>query len=166
MYRAHLAVNAVQHYAAERGWINHPFTPSEASPDYIEALVQLADDAGWLAREIPLPEHPDPQHPTIYYTQAPVTGLPVPRADSLIRANYLRCNHSSTRVTRADYIYPYLLPRIPVPDYMAARGLNICYSLQRDGRTVRVLIHRIAYVSLLRLYIFIPLDWFRFSPVP
>ena len=61
--RAHQGVNALQQHTAERGWIRHPFTPSEASPDYVEALIRLADDAGWLYREIPLPEHPEPHHP-------------------------------------------------------------------------------------------------------
>ena len=34
---------------------------AEASPNYVETLIQLADDAGWLAREITLPDHPPPQ---------------------------------------------------------------------------------------------------------
>ena len=69
--RAHMAVNAMQLHTAKSDWIRHPFTLSEASPNYVEALVQLADDAGWLAREIPLPDHPPPKHPPIYYTLDP-----------------------------------------------------------------------------------------------
>ena len=75
---AHQGVNAMQLRAVEKGWIKHPFTPSEASSDYVEALVQLADDANWLAREIPLPNHPAPKHPPIYYTRNPITGVLFP----------------------------------------------------------------------------------------
>ena len=71
--RAHMAVNAMQLHAVKSGWLKHPFTLSEASPNYVEALIQLADDAGWLAREIPLPDHPAPRHPPIHYTIDPAT---------------------------------------------------------------------------------------------
>ena len=46
-------------------------------------LIQLADDANWLAREIPLPDHPPPKHPPIYYKIDPETNRPVPRAGQL-----------------------------------------------------------------------------------
>ena len=89
--RAQQAVAAMQLHALEQGWIKPPYSRLQMSPNYVEALVQLADDAGWLAREFPLPDHPPPKHPPIYYTTDPATGRPVPREDSLIRAEL--CSH-------------------------------------------------------------------------
>ena len=61
--RAQQAVDAMQLHALEQGWIKPPYSRLQMSPNYVEALVQLADDADWLAREIPLPDHPPPKHP-------------------------------------------------------------------------------------------------------
>ena len=108
--RAHLAVNVMQLHLAESGRIKHPFTLSEASPNYVEALIQLADDANWLAREIPLPDHPPPKHPPIYYTVDPETNRPVPRADSLIRGDYLFQNDGS-QLTNISHFHPWLSVR-------------------------------------------------------
>ena len=133
---AHQGVNAMQLRAVEKGWIKHPFTPSEASSDYVEALVQLADDANWLAREIPLPNHPAPKHPPIYYTRNPITGRPVPRRDAKIRGDYVYTS-DGRRLTRDDYIYPWPDPEIwPMLDDLASRQWTACYSvnLQYDGQ--------------------------------
>ena len=59
--REHMAVHAVQMHLVEKGLIKPPYSRLEASPDYVEALVQMADDAGWLARETPAPP-PAPRH--------------------------------------------------------------------------------------------------------
>ena len=69
------AVDAMQLHARERGWIKPPYSRAGESPGYIDALIQLANDAGWLAREILLPEHPEPKHPPIYYTMDLKTEL-------------------------------------------------------------------------------------------
>ena len=99
--RAHTAVNVMHLHVAESGWIKPPYSRPETSPNYVEALIQLADDADWLAREIPLPDHPPPKHPPIYYTTDPATGRPVPREDSLIRADYVHTGEArgSPRLT-------------------------------------------------------------------
>ena len=104
--RAHLAVNVLQLYLAVSGRIKHPFTLSEASPNYVEALIQLADDANWLAREIPLPDHPPPKHPPIYYTIDPEYKRPVPRADSLIRGDYL-FRKDGSRLANISHFRPF-----------------------------------------------------------
>ena len=126
---AHQGVNAMQLRAVEKGWIKHPFTPSEASSDYIEALVQLADDANWLAREITLPNHPAPKHPPIYCTRNPITGRPVPRRDAKIRGDYVYTS-DGRRLTRDDYIYPWPGPdHWPMVDDLNTRHVTACYSL-------------------------------------
>ena len=105
--RAHMAVNAMQLHAVKSGWLKHPFTLSEASPNYVEALIQLADDAGWLAREIPLPDHPAPRHPPIHYTIDPATKRPVLTEDSLIRGDYVYNPEDGSRIIQDKYIRPW-----------------------------------------------------------
>ena len=104
---AHRAVVDVVEHAREQRWAMRPLSEPHASPTYIDALIQLADDANWLAREIPLPDHPPPKHPPIYYTINPETGVPVPRADSLIRGDYVY-NKQGTRLTNVRHIRPWL----------------------------------------------------------
>ena len=86
---AHHAVGAMIQHALEAGWIKPPFSEACESPNYVEALIQLAYEANWLAMEIPLPDHPAPKHPTIYYTIDSKSKRPVPRKDSLIRGDYV-----------------------------------------------------------------------------
>ena len=127
--RAHQGVNALQQHTAERGWIRYPFTPSEASPDYVEALMRLADDAGWLYREIPLPEHPEPHHPPIHYTIDPVSKLPVATEDSLIRSDYVYDPMVGSPISRADYIPPWRVPGVlPKMGDLTSRGWDACYA--------------------------------------
>ena len=57
--REHMAVIAMQTRLMERGLITPPYSRLAACPGHVEALVQLAYDAGWLDRETPAP----PQHP-------------------------------------------------------------------------------------------------------
>ena len=59
--REHLAVIAMQKHFVERGVITPPYSRLEEYPDHVEALIQLADEAGWLARETPAPP-PAPGH--------------------------------------------------------------------------------------------------------
>ena len=127
--RAHQGVNALQQHTAERGWIRHPFTPSEASPDYVEALIRLADDAGWLYREIPLPEHPEPHHPPIHYTIDPVSKRPIATEDSLIRSDYVYDPLVGAPITQADYIPPWRVPDVmPTVGDLISRNWNACYA--------------------------------------
>ena len=76
-YRAHQAVNVVQSYLVETGRLRHPFTLSEESPDYAEALIQLVAHANWRPRKIPLPA---PRHPPI--------RKPVSAEESWLRGDY------------------------------------------------------------------------------
>ena len=59
--KEHLAVIAMQRHFVERGVIKPPYSRLEQYPDHVEALIQLADEAGWLARETPAPT-PAPGH--------------------------------------------------------------------------------------------------------
>ena len=150
MNRAHIAVNAMQLHAVESGWIKHPFTLSEASPDYVEALVQLADDARWGPKEVRLPKHPAPHHPPIYYVKEPVTDRSKPREDSLIRGDFvygptgrlltrddsltrmdLEFGRAFRRITRDEYIHPVFCPRgfVPNPDELVSKGWDAAYTL-------------------------------------
>ena len=104
---AHHAVADVVENAREQRWATRPLSEPYACPTYIDALIQLADDANWLAREIPLPDHPPPKHPPIYYTTDPETGVPVPRADSLIRGDYVY-DKRGARLTNVRHIRPWL----------------------------------------------------------
>lgn len=103
------AVGAMAQHAAAKGWIKPPYSNPYQSPSFIDALIQLADDANWLARKIPLPAHPDPQHPTIYYVVDPVTNRPIPREDSYIRGDYVYSD-DGIKVTSHERIYPLVLP--------------------------------------------------------
>ena len=105
---AHHAVADVVEHARQERWTRRPLSGPYASSTYVDALVQLADDANWLAREIPLPDHPPPKHPPIYYTTDPETnGVPVPRADSLIRGDYVY-TPLGTRLTDVRHFRPWL----------------------------------------------------------
>ena len=118
-------VDVVQH-AAQEGWTEAPFlSVPHAGICYVEALVQLAHDAGWLGRELHVPEHP-----SIYYTRNAVTGRPVPRRDCYIRGRYLS-ELFGPRLPENNRIYPATNPK---------RG-HVYYTLDdRDG-TPSVLIH-------------------------
>ena len=110
-YRAHQAVNAVQLHLVRIRWLKHPFTMSEECSDCAEALIQLADDTGLLGRQIPLPAHPDPQHPAIYYhLDYPASKRPVPREDALIRGDYVFDPTDGCRIIEDEYIHPWRGP--------------------------------------------------------
>ena len=165
--RAQQAVAAMQLHAWEQGWIKPPYSRLQMSPNYVEALVQLADDAGWLAREIPLPDHPPPKHPPIYYTIDPATKRPVPGEDSLIRAEYVHTTRG-TRLTKADYIHPWRgTGALPSLSDMTSQGWDTCYSLDKSGNTVEILLHWVIYTfnnpSMVMVF---PLEALHFSPYP
>ena len=130
LYRAHLAVIAMQSHALEQGLIQPPYSRLETCPDYLEALIQLADDAGWLAREIPLPDHPPPKHPPIRYVTNPKIFWPVPTADSLIRGDYVH-TPGGMPITEAEYIHPWIDPVVYIPgkNDIINKGWDACYTL-------------------------------------
>ncbi len=161
--RAHLAVCAMQTHFVERGLIkqpasrseaspnhkqpysrseaspNHkqPYSRLEASPNHVEALIQLGDELGGLVhREIPLPDHPAPRHPPIYYTIDAKTKKPVPTKESLIRGDYVYDIEDGYPITEDEYIYPWQDPdNDPTLDDLTSRGWKACYtfSTSRTG---------------------------------
>ena len=166
-FRAHQGVSAMQLHAAERGWLKHPFTPSETSPDYVEALIQLADDANWIAREIPLLAHPEPYHPTIYYTTDQATNRPIPREDSVIRGDYVYRERNGRRFVENGDIYPWSEPRnIPTRTDLIDRGWTACYTLISDEKTVWINLHWLDPTGCLFFVHSIPLKLLHFSPHP
>ncbi len=116
--RRHQAVADMVQHARDKGWIKRPYSRAHASASYIDALIQLADDANLVAREIPLPDHPLPHHPPIYYTIESYNGrpVPVPRKDAIIRGHYLYNIATRQRLTDEEYIYPVLFPPDGVPE--------------------------------------------------
>ena len=166
-YRAHQGVSAMQLHAAERGWIKHPFTLSETSPNYVEALIQLADDANWLAREIPLPAHPEPHHPTIYYTIDQVSNRPVPRQDSVIRGDYVYSPYGGNQFVENGDIYPWWgSRRIPAKRELIDRGWMACYTLVSDEEKMWINVHWLNPNGCLFFVHSIPLKYLHFSPQP
>ena len=141
--QALMAVNVIYLHATERGWIKPPFSRLAAMPNYVEALIRLADDAKWLAREVPLPDHPLPHHPPIYYTIDPETDRPVPRADSLIRADYVY-TVGGRRVTRDEFIKPQnnRLRLIPYTSTLLSLKWGAYYTLHfGSGDDPEIMIH-------------------------
>ena len=112
--RRYVAVADVVQHAKEQGWMSRFNADANESPSYIEALIQLADDTNRLAREIPLPDHPPPHHPPIYYEIGTYNGrpVPVPRKGAIIRGNYLR-SREGYRVTDEESIHPCAGPALP-----------------------------------------------------
>ena len=60
-----------------------------------EPARQAADRAGTQRLEIPLPEHPNPQHPPIYYRMDSESGRPIPEEYSVIDQFYVHDRHQS-----------------------------------------------------------------------
>ena len=159
------AVNGMQLHASEKGWIKPPYSRLAQSSSYIDALIQLTDDAGWLAKEIPLPDHPPPKHPTIYYTIDPKSNRPIPREDSLIRADYVYKRDGSL-LTQTSHIHPSLCLDSPDPDEVVANGLDACYALNYEGGTVNLLIHWVEQSDDMTVLCSMPLSLFHFSAYP
>ena len=159
------AVNGMQLRASERGWIKPPYSRLSESPSYIDALTQLADDAGWLAKEIPLPDHPPPKHPTIYYTIDPKSNRPIPRENSLIRADYVYKRDGSL-LTQTSHIHPSLCPDGPDIDEVVANGLDACYALNYEDGTVNIFIYWVEQSGDMTMLCGMPLSLFHFSAYP
>ena len=117
----------------EPGWIKRPVSEAHESPSYIDALIQLADDAMWLAKEITLPDHPPPYHPRIYYTMRIKQGYPtgIPREDAVIRGDYVYENRESrSRVIKDGDFYPMMAnPRSYWRDHKIREGGRAYYTV-------------------------------------
>ena len=161
------AVNATQRHLIETGVLKPPYSRLHVFPNHVEALIQLADDAGWLAKEIPLPAHPEPRHPPIYYTIEPPGNRPVPRKDALIRGDYIYTS-SGHRFIDDDHVVPWRGPA-PEPSVtdLTSRNLKRCYSLNRTGETFQIRIHWINDTNPFRLRMMsVRLDKLQFLPKP
>ena len=140
-----LAVAVVVRQAREQGWI-WPGSRSEKhpSPFFYKTLIQLVEDAHWMPFEIPLPLHPAPHHPPVYYYhETSKTGdyYPVARPDSLIRGDYV-CTMDGRRITDDDYVHPWPYPRRhPAISRLIALELDACYVLKYRRPSVRVEIY-------------------------
>ena len=166
---AHQAVADVVERAREQRWTKRPLSEPYASPDYVDALIQLADDADWLAREVPLPEHPSPKQPPIYYTMDLKGNKPVPRENSLIRGDYVYAPWSGARVTDDDQIYPWISSKhYPEPsrEEFSDLGLNAGYTLEYEGGKIKIIINWFELVRDIPVRRSTPLGDLHFSPHP
>ena len=165
MVKAHMAVNAMHMRAAERGDITRQYNGPHPVADHLEAMIQYADDTRLLAREIPLPEHPDPQHPPICYYIDPVSKCPVPRADAFLRGEYVY-KQDGSRTTEDEHIYPYVTPGEPNAEEMLVQGRWFCYTLDNRWETIQIIIHRVSIIDDLIVLWETPLKNLHFSPHP
>ena len=166
---AHHAVADVVEHIREERWTRRPLTEAYACTTYLDALIQLADDTYWLAREIPLLDHPEPKHPPIYYMINLKRNWPVPRADSLIRGDYVYDPETGSRITRDEYIYPWLEPhcRFPLKRDLIDLGRDAIYSLNFGRqRRVRIIFHWIKQIDNEPVYFYSPALLMHFSPSP
>ena len=164
---AHHAVGCMIQHALETGRIKSPFSEASESPNYVEALIKLADEANWIAREIPLPDHPPPHHPPIYYTMDSESSRPIPRIDSYIRGNYVYTPLFCSRVTAADRIYPLVMPEydpVLTSKILCSWGLEAFYTLEFGPENIEVFV---SFLERLGRGIFLnkmSLQDLRFSP--
>ena len=119
----HAVADVVEHIRKER-WTKRPLSEAYDSPTYIDALIQLATDADWLAEELTLPDHP-----SIYYNRDVKTNKPVPREFYYIRGEYLSEVFGS-KLSEDSRIYP-----------SASWRLNIYYSIEDRRGEPSVMIH-------------------------
>ncbi len=133
--REQMAVHVVQMYLVKKGFIKPPYSRLESTPDHVEALFQLQADANWQARVFPLPAHPDPQHPAIYYyINDPVSNRPVPTEDSLIRGDYVYDPADGSRIIPDEFIYPWRGPDYqPSFHDICSRGWCAYYTFSFSG---------------------------------
>ena len=139
---ARRAVADVVQHAREQGWI-WLWTYPEAyrRPLHTDVLLQLAEDADWLPKEIPLPQHTGLQHhPVYYYNERSNAGdlFPVTIADSLIRGDYV-LTVDGRRITDLDHICPWPYKNRP-PDITRLIDLELdsCYVLRHRRSSVWV----------------------------
>ena len=166
---AHHAVGGMIQHALETGRIKSPFSEASESPNYVEALIQLADDANWLAREIPLPDHPPPHHPTIYYTIDPKSNQPIPRDDCYIRGDYVYTPLFGFRITTSDRIYPVVIPEddpVITTAILQILGVEASFTLVSGPENVAVVVNNLERIGPSTILLRIPLKYLHFSPYP
>ena len=135
---AHRAVADFVQQAREQGWTNGPLSEAYDSSSHVDALIQFARDANWLAEEISLPDHPP-----ICYTFDEQTGRPVPRQDSFIHGEYLS-DLFGAKLSEHCHIYPWVsTPSRPLPDGRRLMGASACYTLDTtpDRQKPSIAIH-------------------------
>ena len=145
--KAHMAVNAMHRHAADRGETKRPYNGPYPNPDYMEALIQYADDTRLSPQKIPLPWHEEPKHPPIYYYVDPITRQPTPMKDALIRAEYVRCSWPLTckPVTEASHIHPSTDPDGNPPPVVLENKLDVYYRLRDADVKVEVEIYLVSW---------------------
>ena len=166
---AHHAVGGMIQHALETGRIKSSFSEACESPNYVEALIQLADDANWIAREIPLPDHPPPHHPPIYYTMDSESSRPIPRDDSYIRGDYVYTPLFGFRITASDRIFPLVIPEdnpIITTAILLILGLDASFTLVSGPENVEVVVNYLERIGSFNLLFRIPLQYLHFSPYP
>ena len=164
-HRRHVAVAVVVQHAYENDLIGRPISEAYESPSYIDALIRLADDANWLAREIHLPDHPPPRHPAIYYTVDFDYNLPVLREDSLIRADYVYSPWTGARITEHNYIYPWRDPEVyPTIFQLRDKGWDACYALYFEQGKANIMLLWIDSTDFIHRIHITPLKFMHFSP--
>ena len=167
--RAHHAVGGMIQHALETGRIKPPFSKACESPNYVEALIKLADDANWLAREVPLPNHPPPKHPPIYYTMDSESSRPIPRSDSYLRGDYVYTPWFGSRVTASDRIFPLEMPEghpVLTANILYNLGLEALYTLESGRENVEVFVSFLERIGPHTLLNKMPLKYLHFSPYP
>ncbi len=93
-------------------------------------------------QNIPLPEHPAPQHPSIHFSMDPDSGRPIPDENALIRGDYVYVLEDGSRITQDEYIHPWRSPGVfPTANDLRSRGWDACYSLNGEGAWTRLVYH-------------------------
>ena len=166
---AHHAVGGMIQHALETGRIKSPFSEACESPNYVEALIQLADDANWIAREIPLPDHPPPQHPPIYYTMDSENSRPIPRDDCYIRGDYVYNPILGSRVTASDRIFPLVTPEddpVTTTAILHILGFEALFTLVSGPENVEVVVSFLDRIGPFTIIHRASLNNLHFSPYP
>ena len=165
--RAHHAVGGMIQHALETGRIKPPFSEACESPNYVEALIKLADEANWIAREIPLPHHPPPHHHPIYYTMDSESSRPIPRRDSYLRGDYVYTPGFGLRVTASDRIYPLVMPEydpILTANLLFNLGLDALYTLEFGPENIEVFVSFLERIGPFTFFSKMSLQDLRFFP--
>ena len=166
---AHHAVGCMIQHALETGRIKPPFSEASESPNHVEALVKLADEANWIAREIPLPGHPPPHHPPIYYTMDSESSRPMPRDDSYIRGDYVYTPVLGSRITASDRIFPLVIPGddpVITSTILQILGVEASFTLVSGPGNVEVVVNYLERIGPHNILHIISLQFLHFSPYP
>ena len=167
--RAHHAVGCMIQHALETGRIKSPFSEASESPNYVKALIKLADEANWIAREIPLPDHPPPHHPPIYYTMDSGSSRPMPRSDSYIRGDYVYTPWFGSRITASNRIIPLVIPEdnpVITTAILLILGLDASFTLVSGPGNVEVVVSYLERIGPFPFFHRMALKNLHFSPYP